>query len=426
MGLILLLAFVILVVMGFPIAFALIFPSAVYIILNGIAIDVLAQKLIYSMDSFTLLAIPIFIYVGALMNDGGTTVRIFRFCQNLVGGFRGGLAQVTTLSNLIFSGISGSALADIGGIGKVMIKALDDSHYDKAYAGAIVAASSTLGPIFPPSIPLVMFGVAAQTSIISLLIGGIIPAIVSCMVLMLFTHAIAKKRNFPIGKREKIFSRTFLQSTMEALPALFTPIVLIGGMLLGYFSPTEAAAITVAYVLIINAVCYQRRDFTYIITSCFETIEQVGVIMLTIAAASLFGWVITIERVPSAFAEGLLSISTSPIIILLLVNLLLIVVGCFMETIAAILLLAPLLVVPLASIGVDPVHFGLIMVFNLMIGLLTPPLGMSVYISSILAKTSVESVFREVAPYFIPLVITLLIITYFPQVTLWLPGLLVK
>ncbi|WP_134703835.1 TRAP transporter large permease [Ammoniphilus sp. YIM 78166] len=421
MGLFVLALFFLFVGFGVPIGIALVFPSILYIIIQDIPISVVAQRMTYALDSFTLLAVPIFVFVGSLLNTTGITTRIFTFAQTLVGHFTGGLAHVNIFSSLIMSGTSGSALADIGGVGRTLIHAMHKNGYKKEYAAAVTAASATVGPIFPPSIPLIMFGVLSQTSVISLLLGGIVPALLTVVSLMLLTAWIAKKRNFPKSGRSS--GKEIGNSFLRALPALLTPVILIAGMLLGYFSPTEAAVVTVVYIMIISLFVYREFSLKEFFRAAIEAVESTAVILFMVASAALFSWVITVEQVPEMIRGFLQLFESNPIILLLIVNLIVLLVGCFLETIASLFLLTPLLVPALVAQGFDPVHVGLIIVFNLMIGLLTPPMGMSLFLSSEIAKTPVEQVLKEVLPYYLPLLLTLMLITFFPSLVLWIPNL---
>lgn len=422
MGLFIIIFFLILVFLGVPIAISLIAPSVIYILIKGVPISVVAQKMTYSLDSFTLLAVPIFIFVGALLNTSGITNRIFRFANTLVGHLPGGLGHVNIVTNLIMAGASGSALADVGGVGKMLIHAMHNHGYKKDFAAGLTCAAATVGPIFPPSIPLIMIGVITQTSAISLLLSGIMPAIMTVIFLMLFTAFLAIRYKLPRSERAPI--KEIMLSFLSALPAILTPVVLIAGMLSGLFSPTEAAAFTVVYILLISIICYREFNLRYLLGAAVEAVMTTTVIMFTVAGAALFSYILTIERVTQFITAFLTSISTDPLVLLLIVNIIVLIAGCFLETIAAIFLLSPILFPPLLSVGVDPVHLGLVIVYNLMIGLLTPPVGMSLYIAADIAKVPVHAVVKQILPYYIPLFLTLFLITYFPQISLFIPNLL--
>jgi len=410
--------FLLLVILRVPLFISLATPPIIYVLLHRTPIVIIAQKMAGSLNSFTILTIPLFIFVGSLMNNSGITDKIFDFSVDLIGHFNGGLAYVNIFSSLIFSGMSGSALADIGGIGKVLIDAMDKNGYNKDYSAALTCSAATVGPIFPPSVPIIIYGIISETPILSLLIAGIIPALLIVVVLAIATFAIAQLRGFPTG--EKSSTIEIWHSFKEAVPALIAPVILIGSLLQGYFGPTEAAAATIGYILLINGTIY-RQNVEYIWRSSVESVQTTSIIMITIAAASLFAWVITVERTTLIVSGALLAISTDPLIVLLLINIMLIVLGLFLEPISAMLLSIPLVLPVATDIGVDPVHLGVIMVLNLMIGLLTPPLGLSLFIASDVSGVDVGDIIRQMGPYYLSLVILLLIITYFPELSLYLP-----
>ena len=419
-GLLLLGSFLLLMLLRLPIAFALAIPAVTYILYAGFPVTMVAHRMTLALDSVPLLAVPLFILVGSLMNQSGMTTHIFRFASDLVSHWRAGLAQVNILVSLIFSGTSGAALADIGGVGQMEIRAMVERGYKRSFAAALTAASATVGPIFPPSIPLIIYAAVAEVSALRVLIAGIVPALVTVVLLMVATGILARFRQLPASEGAPSLRQIFAHFA-SAFPALLTPVVLISGMLLGVFSPTEAAAVTVGYILLISVFIYRGLTFRGFIEASIDTVRTTSSIMIVVAAAALFGWALTVEQVPQAFATLLLSVSTDLFVVLLIVNLLLIVAGMFLETISALLIVTPIVLPPLVLLGADPVHIGVIIVFNLMIGLLTPPMGMSLFLVSSVAKAPLERVLRELVPYFIPLLIMLLIITYVPAVSLWLP-----
>ena len=351
------------------------------------------------------------------MNHGEITEKIFEFADDVVGHYDGGLAQVNILTSLIFSGISGSALADIGGVGRVLIDSMKDAGYDADFSAAITSASATAGPIFPPSIPLILYGIIAEVSVVSLLLAGALPALLTVAFLMLGTAVIAKTRGLP-SNSERASLRKIGSSFAKAFPALLTPVILIAGMLGGLFSPTEAAAVTVFYILLINTVVYRFLNLRYIWDAATETVETTGTIVIILGAASVFSYMLSVEGVDSLFETTVLSLSTNPIIVLILVNLVLLFIGLFLDPIAALVMMTPIVLPTLTEVGVDPIHAGVIMVFNLMLGLLTPPLGLSVYLSADIADVPVWDVFRETRDYYVILAIALLVITYYPPISL--------
>jgi len=416
-GLIVILAFIILALIRVPVFIALALPSVVYVLATGRPLLFAANRMVRTLDSFTLLAIPLFIYVGSLMNEGEITEKIFDFADSVAGHWTGGLAQVNIVTSLIFSGISGAALADIGGIGRVLIRTMTDAGYDPDFSAALTSSSATIGPIFPPSVPLILFGILAQVSVLQLLIAGAGPAIVTVILLMTWTAYIARRRDFPSNDERASF-REMGRSFLVALPAILTPVILISGMLGGYFTPTEAAAVTVLYIFVINAVIYRIVNLRYLWRAGVDTARTTGSIVLILAAASVFSYVLSVESIDTLFANTIFSISENPIVVLLLVNLLLLFIGLFLDPIASLVMMTPVVYPVLFEIGVDPIQIGVIMVFNLMLGLLTPPLGLSVYLSADIAEVSVSSVFDETRVYYAVMVVALLIVTYIPPVSL--------
>jgi tripartite ATP-independent transporter DctM subunit len=416
-GLLVILTFVVLVLLRVPVFISLALPSTVYVMASGRPLLFTANRMIRTIDSFTLLAIPLFIYVGSLMNHGEITDKIFEFADAGVGHLSGGLAQVNIITSLVFSGISGSALADIGGVGRVLIRTMTDNGYDGEYSAALTSASATIGPIFPPSIPLIIYGIIAEVSVLQLLIAGAGPAVVTVALLIAWTGYIARSRDFP-SNDERASVLEMARALLVAMPAILTPVVLIAGMLGGYFTPTEAAAVTVIYILLINTVVYRITGLRYLWRAAVETTQTTGSIVLIVAAAAVFSFVLSVEGIDSLFADFVLSFSQDPIIVLLLVNLLLLFVGLFLDPIAALVMMTPIVFPVLTDVGVDPVQIGVIVVFNLMLGLLTPPLGLSVYLSADIADVPVGSVFNETRVYYAVLLLALLVVTFVPEVSL--------
>jgi tripartite ATP-independent transporter DctM subunit len=417
LGVVVIALFLALALLRVPVWVALLVPAALYSLLNGRPVVFPATNMVRALDSFTLLAIPLFIYVGSLMNHGEVTRKIFDFADSIVGHYTGGMAQVNIVTSLIFSGISGSALADIGGVGRVLIESMEDVGYESDFSAALTSASATVGPIFPPSIPLILYGIIAEVSVLQLLLAGALPAVLTVFFLMVGTAVVAKREGFPKND-ERASLREMGRSFALAFPALFTPVVLIWGMLTGLFSPTEAAGVTVAYILLINTFVYRITDFGYIWRAAIETAETTGTIVIILAAANVFSFVLSVENIDTLFAETLFAVSTNPIVVLILVNLVLLAIGLFLDPIAALVMMTPIVVPTLVEVGIDPIHIGVIMVFNLMLGLLTPPLGLSVYLSSDIADVPVGDVFAETKPFYAILLVALLVITYYPPLTL--------
>ncbi len=414
-----------LLVFGAPVAIALAGSSAVYLLTFGsVPPMVVAHRMINGVDSFPLLAVPFFILAGNLMNTAGITERIFNFALSLVGWMRGGLGHVNIGASVIFAGMSGAAVADAGGLGSIEIKAMRDAKYDSEFSVGITAASSTIGPIIPPSLPMVIYGVVAGASIGQLFAAGFLPGMVMAAALMLMVAFMARRRGYPRDQKFQ-FGRMFT-TFRRAFLSLMTPVIIVGGILSGAFTPTEAAVAACAWALLLGLVVYRTLSWRRFLRVSFDTIETTAVVLLVVAAASIFAWILTSNRVPEAVASLLLSTSDRPWVILLLINLILLVVGCFMETVAAITIMVPVLLPVAVAIGVDPVHFGVIMVLNLMLGLLTPPVGMVLYVLSRVAKIPFERAFAGTAPFLIPLILVLVFITYVPIVTMWLPTMIYR
>jgi tripartite ATP-independent transporter DctM subunit len=410
---------------GMPVAIALAGSSAIFVIFNGSPPPmVVAHRMINGVDSFPLLAVPFFILAGNLMNTAGITERIFNFALALVGWMRGGLGHVNVGASVIFAGMSGAAVADAGGLGAIEIKAMRDAKYDAKFAVGITAASSTIGPIIPPSLPMVIYGVVAGASIGQLFVAGFIPGLMMAGSLMIMIAIMARRKGFG---RDQTFYWSVLWSTFQrAFLSLLTPVIIVGGILSGAFTPTEAAVAACAWALFLGLVVYRTLSLPRFLRVSFDTIETTAVVLLVVGAAAIFAWVLTSNRVPEQFAAGLLAISDRPWVLLLLINLILLAVGCFMETVAAITIMVPVLLPIAVTLGIDPVHFGVIMVLNLMLGLLTPPVGMVLYVLARVAKIPFEQCVVGTAPFLVPLVIVLLLVTFVPGITMWLPTLIYR
>jgi tripartite ATP-independent transporter DctM subunit len=417
--------FLLLLIIGVPVAISLAGSSLIYVMLEGVQPHlVVLHRMIGGIDSFPLLAIPFFIMAGSLMNSGGITNRIYDFALALVGWLKGGLGHVNVVGSVIFAGMSGTAVADAGGLGNIEIKAMRDHGYSVDFAVGITGASSTIGPIIPPSLPFVIYGVMANTSIGKLFAAGVIPGLVMALTMMIMVTYYAHTRGW---HRDAKFSIIALWQTFKrAFLPLLTPIILVGGMTTGIFTPTEAAIAATVYAIFLGMGVYQTLSLKKLIKVSMETAETTALILLIVAGASIFGYLITLTKVTDNVSALVLSITTTPWMVLLLVNIFLLIVGCFMETIAAITILVPVLLPLMNKIGVDPVHFGLIMVLNLMIGLLTPPVGMVLYILARVAGISFERATKACLPFLIPLLVSLALVTYWPSMVMYLPNLFYK
>jgi TRAP-type C4-dicarboxylate transport system permease large subunit len=455
-------SFLVLMLIGVPVAIAMAVASVLYIVLYGVAPDIIvAQRMIAGVESFPLLAVPFFILAGNLMNSAGVTGRIYSFAVALVGWMKGGLAQVNIIGSVIFSGMSGTALADAAGIGTIEIKAMKDHGYPVEAAVGVTAASATLGPIFPPSLPFVIYGMMANVSIGALFMAGILPGIVMTLLMMVTVAGFAYVKRW--GSDAPFDVKQLLSAGMEivvvllvplsiylmmlaglsmnaaagiallallgldwyfgfsAVMALMTPVILIGGMTMGWFTPTEAAVAAVLWSLFLGLVRYRTMTFSTLAKASFDTIETTASVLFIVTAASVFAWLLTVSQAAQLLSDAILSITDNKWVFLILVNLLMLFVGCFLDTIAAITILVPILLPIVAKFGIDPVQFGLIMTLNLMIGLLHPPLGMVLFVLSRVAKLSVERTTIAILPWLVPLFVALILITFVPSISLWLP-----
>jgi len=419
----LILVFIAILVAGVPVFIALAGSSLLYThFIAGIPDFVILHRMAGGVDSFPLLAVPFFILAGNLMNSAGITNRIYDFAVAVAVWMRGGLAHVNIIGSVIFAGMSGTAIADAAGLGTIEIKAMKDHGYSTEFSVGVTAASATLGPIIPPSLPFVIYGMMANVSIGALFLGGVIPGVVMTIFMMLYVTYCA--RRYGMGRDQAFRWRTLALSFVAAFPALLTPAIIIGGMTFGWFTPTEAAIAACAWALILGVFLYRSLTLKQFYKVTLDTIETTAAVLLIVGAASLFGWVLTTTRVAEQAAEALLSLTQNRYVILLLINVLLLVVGCFLEPIASISILVPVLMPILVKVGIDPVHFGVVMTLNLMIGLLHPPLGMVLFVLSRIAKLSLERTTMAILPWFIPLMMSLIAITLIPDLTLWLPRVL--
>jgi len=423
MGLAVIAAFLVLFVAGFPVVYAILIPSIAYVLIDGLPLGLLAQRVTYALDSFPLVAVPLFIFVGNLMNSAGITDRIFRFADTLVGRAPGGLAQVNVFSSLIFSGMSGAALADVGGLGRIEIAAMRKRGFSAPFSAAVTGASAVVGPIFPPSIPLIVYGSVTSVSIVQLLIAGIVPALVCVALLMATVAVLSYRHRMPRAERWPMPGEV-LRDLLPALPALIAPILMIAGMLAGLFTPTEAAAVTAVYVMVISALFYRDLTWPHLWQAIIVTVRSTSAILIIVAAAALFGWILAVEQVPQDFSRWILQFSKDPVVLLLIANLLFFIAGMFLDSTTATLLVVPVIAPPLVLAGVDPVHLGIVVIFNLMFGLLTPPMGLSLFLLTNIAGISLRQLLRALLPFYLPLLATLAVITFAERLVLWLPSLL--
>ncbi len=448
---------------GLPVAMAMAGASLVYILVTQSSPPfVVIHRMVSGIDSFPLLAVPFFILAGNLMNNAGITNRIYNYALALVGWMKGGLGHVNVVGSVVFAGMSGTAIADAAGLGTIEIKAMKDHGYSTEFAVGVTAASATLGPIIPPSLPFVIYGMMANVSVGALFLAGILPGIMMAVLMMLTVAYFAHKNGwgadvkFEWSRLSKALVETAVvigwplllwlligklgfppQVTVAAaLVALFaadkafnfqavlpimTPVLLIGGMTTGIFTPTEGAIAACVWALVLGFAWYRTLTFKSFVKVCLDTVETTATVLFIVAAASIFGWMLTATGVTTDIAKWVLDFTKEAWVFLLLANLLMLFVGCFLEPTAAITILVPILVPIATQLGVDPVHFGLVMVLNLMIGLLHPPMGMVLFVLARVAKLSVERTTMAILPWLFPLLGSLAVITYFPKLVLWLP-----
>ena len=461
-------SFLLLLIVGVPVALSMAVSSLLYVLVDGTMPDfAVMHRMVGGVDSFPLLAVPFFILAGNLMNIAGVTNRIYQFAVNAVGWMRGGLGQVNIIGSVIFSGMSGTAIADAAGLGTIEIKAMKDHGYPLDFSVGVTAASATLGPIIPPSLPFVIYGMMANVSIGSLFIGGIVPGLVMTVMMMLTVAYFARRNNW--GSDAPFSWPQLIKSGIEvavvlatggaiwgifvvtewplligaflviavltwadwyfkfsAVMALMTPMVLIGGMTAGLFTPTEAAVAACAWALYLGLVRYRTMTFRSVAKATFETVETTASVLFIVSSAALFGWLLTATKVADQLSNAILAVTDQRWVFLILVNILILIVGSFIDTLAAITILVPILMPLLVKFGVDPIHFGVVITLNLMIGLLHPPLGMVLYVLARVARMSVEATTMAILPWLVPLMLALGLITFIPEITLWLPRMLMK
>jgi TRAP-type C4-dicarboxylate transport system permease large subunit len=454
--------FLVLMAGGIPVAMAMAGSSLIYILWSGSYPGLtVIHRMIGGIDSFPLLAVPFFILAGNLMNNAGITNRIYNFALALVGWLKGGLGHVNVVGSVIFAGMSGTAIADAAGLGTIEIKAMQDHGYETEFAVGVTAASATLGPIIPPSLPFVIYAMMANVSVGALFLAGILPGLLMALLMMLTVAYFAHKNGWggDIKFTGTRFGKAIIETAVvalwpttlyylvdwgaqpqltviaglvvlfaadryfrfEAVLPIMTPVLLIGGMSTGIFTPTEGAIAACVWAMVLGLAWYRTLSWKRFVKVCLDTVETTATVMFIVAAASIFGWMLTATGVTSAIAQWVLAFTKEPWLFLLLANVLMLFVGCFLEPTAAITILVPILLPIARQLGIDPVHFGLVMVLNLMIGLLHPPMGMVLFVLARVAKLSVERTTVAILPWLIPLLLSLAILTYIPAVGLWLP-----
>jgi tripartite ATP-independent transporter DctM subunit len=415
-----------LILIGVPIAFSLLISAAVYVIcFSTLDPIIIPQKMQYGLNLFVLLAIPFFLMLGEVMGRAGITGRLVDLANAIVGHVRGGMAHVNIVTSMLMAGIQGTAAADTAAVGSMLIPAMKKDKYEPNFAAAITAASSAIGPIIPPSLAMVIYGSLGNVSVGRLFLGGAIPGFILGIYLMIYSYLVAKKRNYGSSHGQEGFSIKRLGRSLKAgfLPLLI-PIIIIGGIVGGVFTATESGAVATMVAIILGVFVYRRLGWKELVDSVRSTIYMMGSVLIIIAAAATFGWILSIEGAGDLLSESLYRISKNPILIMLIMNALLLILGCFIETVALLILLTPILLPVAVKVGYDPIHFGVIMVFNLTIGLTTPPLGLCIFIASGIAGISVKDFMREMFFLYVPLILGLLTTVFLPKLVMFLPNLL--
>ena len=412
-----------LVLLRVPFAVGIGIVSIGYLWAEGVPLLIVAQQMVQSVNSFPFLAFPMFVLVGLLMNGGGISQRIFGFANSIIGHLRGGLAHVNVLASIVFAGMSGNVIADAGGLGVIEIEAMRKEGYEDDFSAAVTAASSTIGPIIPPSIPMVIYAMAFEASIGSLFLAGIIPGLMMGLALMITIAIIAKRRNYPKRERMAPFSEILTAFGRAFLP-LLTPVILLGGIFSGIFTPTEAAAAAVFYALVLGLLVYRKLPLREIPGMCVRVLLNLGTVLYILAAVSILTWILSRERVPDMLIMLINQQNVTPVTFLIISNVILLFFGFLTTITPAIILLGPVFSPIIQTLGIDPVHFGVVMVLNLMIGALTPPVGPVLFVLSDIVKLPFMRIFRATLPLLVPLLITLILVTFIPEITLFIPNLI--
>jgi C4-dicarboxylate transporter, DctM subunit len=413
-----------LALLGLPIGYAMIAGSILYLLLAGQDMGIAAEQVLQGLrGSFILLAVPLFILSAELMNVGSLTARLLSFCNAIVGRFRGGLGHVNIVQSIIFAGMSGSAIADAAGMGRILIgMMLKDGRYTPSYAAALTAAAAVIGPIIPPSIPMVLFALVSDASIGYLFLGGAVPGLIMAAALMAINRIMAHRRGFPVEEHARL--RQLPGITVRAFPALMMPAVLLGGIYGGVMTPTEAAAVAAAYAFLISITLYRDVSAGQAYAAVLASARSTASIGILIAGALVFNYVVTVENIPGALRTLLAGYDLSPVVFLLIVNLTLLVLGCVLEGITILLIIVPIFIPAAQALGIDLVHFGVVVVVNIMIGLITPPYGLLLFIVANITKAPLWSIIREILPFLLAMLAALAVITFVPDIVLWLPRLM--
>lgn len=420
--LIMFMIFLFLLFIRVPIAFSLGVSSLVYLVSSGIPFNIVVEKMYAGIDSFTLVCIPSFILAGNLMNSGGITKRIVAFCNVFVGHIRGALAYINILASVVFAGISGTALADVASLGSMLIPAMEEEGYDNDFSVAITASTSVVGPIIPPSVPMVIAGTLTNLSIAKMFVGGITPGLLMGIGFVIPTYIICNKRNYP--KHEKVERSEKIKIIRQVIWALLMPIILMFGILSGIFTPTEASVVTVLYAFIVGIFIYREISIKDVPKIFRDTIISAGSVIILVGVANLFAWILTSERVPQTIASGILGITENKYLVILIMNIVLLFTGMFMESIAAIIIMIPVLLPVATQVGMDPIHFSLMAILNLMIGLITPPVGLCLTTAAQIGKVPMGKAIKANMPFLAVVLSVLMLVSYVPAITTFLPSLM--
>jgi len=416
--LVLFISILIILIIGAPIAVALGMSSSLYFIMEDFSLRIIPQRMFGATESFPLLAVPFFILAGNLMAHGGISRRIISFANAIVGTLAGGLALVSIVAGMIFAAISGSGAAATAALATIMIPAMSKLGYDKNFSAAVQATAGSLGIIIPPSVPLILYGISAGVSVADLFIAGILPGIFIGFLLCVVAYIVSLKKGYKLGESSTLKHK--VTTFFDAMLALLMPVIILGGIYSGIFTPTEAGVIAVAYGFIISTVIYKEVNFSNLSTILSNSVMTSSIVMFIIATAALFGAILTREMIPQQLAETFLAFTENPFVFLIICNIFLLIIGTFVETAAAIILLTPILAPLAIQLGIDPTHFGIIMIMNLAIGLTTPPVGINLYVASNIANTKIESSVRYLVPFLITSIIGLLIVSYFEGLSLFI------
>lgn len=415
-----LIVFVLIFLLRMPIPLGLMTACCFYFIFRGSGIETVGQQMLTTFyTNYTIIAVPLFIFAANVMNSGKITDKIFDFALGFVGRFKGGLGHVNVLASLVFAGMTGSAIADASGLGKMEIESMKNEGYDAGFSCAITSASAVIGPIFPPSIPMVIYAMYSGVSVGALFLGGMVPAIMLAIALMAYIVFIAHKRNYPVSKKMALMK--FLTATLSAIPALLTPVILLAGIYTGVMTPTEAGAVAGLYALIVSIFIYRVLGWNELRNILKETVKGVGTCSLMIGAAACINYIAAREQVSTTIRDLILNTTNNPFVFLLIVNIAILVLGMFIDTSVIQSVFVPLMIPIATALGIDLLHFGLVCVFNMMVGLCTPPFGMLLFITSGISNTPLKDVIKEILLPLSAMLLVLVIITYIPDVVLFLP-----